>query len=540
MADEGLLIPIQFSLEEARSALAQLESQARAAGQRTGEGVSAGVGKGLSGLKAQLGPARESMMFFTSALGEFGPAGRTAQTAITGLVGAIAGGGGLLLVLEGARLAASLVSDAMGDSAKEAEKFGQDMKRAAEESTRRLAELAQQIEHTRLVSAGLSADQATAAMTQRTAAEEYRRAAGTVASLREEIAELRANPYIGSDNRIASLKLELAKWEAASAAATAYRNQLEVLKATQAEVGRAAQGGVADRNMGAVAEAAKAAAALAATEARAGDAAAVARVNAELAEEVRAANERAAMRQVEEDAKERARQKEIDHESFLMKWMEDRHLATLAAYEAQRQALENSLQMGAVRQFTQSVANAFTPVLTRSAAYNRAMKAAGVATQDMADFSAAAFAAMAQNALASMATEAAGRALFNLGLGLSMSAMGNPKAAEAYAAAAEFAIVAGMGGAGALAIGATRGTTKAERASVEAAAAGQDGAVGTTGGAREFGGGSTSSTGGTVTIRETVFIVAGSEFESPAETARRAARTLELVKRLDLERRAEG
>jgi len=90
----------------------------RIAGQRAGDGVSGGMTKGLAGLKAQVGPARESMMFFTSALGDFGPAGRTAQTALTGLGGAFMAAtpilGGVAAGMALVRLATGAISSSMG------------------------------------------------------------------------------------------------------------------------------------------------------------------------------------------------------------------------------------------------------------------------------------------------------------------------------------------------------------------------------------------------------------------------------------------
>ncbi|MBK9446329.1 MAG: hypothetical protein IPO00_09665 [Betaproteobacteria bacterium] len=62
-------------------------------------------------LKKGMGQARETAMFFTQSLGEFGPAGRTAQIAVSGIAGAIMGGGGILLALSLAQAAVRLLVD---------------------------------------------------------------------------------------------------------------------------------------------------------------------------------------------------------------------------------------------------------------------------------------------------------------------------------------------------------------------------------------------------------------------------------------------
>lgn len=93
---------------------------------------------GLMELKASAGKARETAMFFTQALGEFGPQGRTAQIAISGVAGAIMGGGGVLIALGLAQAAIRLLVDAWQEEAK-AEAAA---KKAAEESAKAQAEAA--------------------------------------------------------------------------------------------------------------------------------------------------------------------------------------------------------------------------------------------------------------------------------------------------------------------------------------------------------------------------------------------------------------
>lgn len=535
MADDGLLIPIQFTLEEARAALAQLEAQARAAGQRAGEGVGGGMGKGLAGLKGQLGPARESMMFFTSALGEFGPAGRTAQTAVAGVGSAlmaatpvlagVAAGMALVRLATGAISASMEEADAKAKATTQALKALTDASRAALVAEQ--ARLAQSRGQTtfelgrKLVDIAREESAAKKDLAEATWAWE-------ASAARARLAETRASraTLLQAESEIRATKTKNAVEDAGRAANEAAwkRQEEEAGRLTAAENKRDA-----DR---------KATAAKRDAELRKEDASVVARINAELAEEERAANERAAIAAAEDAAADRARQKEIDHESFMMEWTDRRHQETLAAIEAERQAFLASMPMDALRGFSSSVAQAFTPVLTTSKAYQAAMRASGKATADAADLSAAAFAAMAQNAMASMATEAAGRALFETAAGLASWAWYDWSAAKVhFEAAAVYGTVAALGGAGAMAIGATRGMTAAEKASV-ADASGQGAGGGSVGGAREFGGGAGS--GGTVTVRETIYVgVVANDFESPAETARRAARVMALVDQLDLKARED-
>lgn len=207
------------------------------------------AGKGFAKFKTEIGRSSSAMMFFTRSLGELGPGGQTAQIALSGLGGMLMGGGVVGLGLAAAQVGMRLLGDALGESSEATAKFRVELQQAADESKRRLADLAIEIEKVRLASTGLSSEQIVATMAQKKSADEFQRAAVTVASLREEIAELRANPYIGSENRIAGLQMELTKWEANLAAASAYRNQMEVLRAMQAEEGRAAQAGLAQKAM---------------------------------------------------------------------------------------------------------------------------------------------------------------------------------------------------------------------------------------------------------------------------------------------------
>jgi hypothetical protein len=114
-----------------------------------------------------------------------------------------------------------------------------------------------------------------------------------------------------------------------------------------------------------------------------------------------------------------------------------------------------------------SVAGAFRPMLTHSTSYTRAMRAAGKEIENTSDLSGPAFAAMAQNALAGLAVEAAQRAIFYTAEGFSMLFTNPAGASTKFVAAGLMAGIAGGAGGGAYAIGQNRGMTAAERQSVE-------------------------------------------------------------------------
>lgn len=126
MADEGLYIPIQFSMDEARAALRQIEGDAKKSGQSVQAGLdaggrsAAGMDKGLRGLKESMGRSRETAMFFTSALAEFGPQGRTVQVALSGVLGVFLGGGGLLAALSLGQAAVRVFTDRNREAAETA------------------------------------------------------------------------------------------------------------------------------------------------------------------------------------------------------------------------------------------------------------------------------------------------------------------------------------------------------------------------------------------------------------------------------------
>jgi hypothetical protein len=78
--------------------------------------------RGVSQFKEQLGRARETAMFFTASVAEFGPAGRTAQMALAGLAGAVIGGGGVLVALNAAQAGVRLLAGHLRESAEEADR----------------------------------------------------------------------------------------------------------------------------------------------------------------------------------------------------------------------------------------------------------------------------------------------------------------------------------------------------------------------------------------------------------------------------------
>jgi hypothetical protein len=530
MADEGLLIPIQFTLEEARAALNELEARARKAGQSAGEGASKGFEGGLAGLKKSMGPAREQMMFFTSALGELGPAGKTAQVALTGIAGAVLGGGGLLAGMELARLAFGAIGASMEEADAKAKATTQALKSLTDASRAAYVAEAARLAQAQGVQT-FDVAQRLLAVTREEEAAKRDLAAATwswqASAARGRIDEARAGreAILATETETKKLRDKTAVIEAGKAAnAAAWALQEEEARRIVAAEEKAK----AD---------AKAAKAKKDADARKADADVVARVNAELKAEEDAANERAATALAEDQAERNRNQRAIDHASFLMELADEAHQRQMDYFEKEAQAFEQSMTMDAVRSFSSQFVAAFRPVLLTSAAYDRAMKAAGGTAQNTADLSIAAFAAMTQGILASMAEQAAVESLLEVARAFAAYARYDYKAgSEHMVSAGAFAAAAAAAGVSAYVIGQTRGMTAAEKASVADAQASSAGG-GSTGGAREFGGSGSTGSGGTTTVKETVYVI-GDPFETPAETARRAARVMQLAGRLDMVRRA--
>ena len=118
------------ALKAMTAAFDQAGVKAKAALQGIG-GASRKTTGDLEELKKGMGKARETAMFFTQSLGEFGPQGRTAQLAVSGLAGAIIGGGGLLLGLNLAQAAVRLLTDVWEEEANAAKKATEENLKAA-------------------------------------------------------------------------------------------------------------------------------------------------------------------------------------------------------------------------------------------------------------------------------------------------------------------------------------------------------------------------------------------------------------------------
>lgn len=142
-----LRFSVEVAADQAENALKamtlafnQAEIKAKASLLGIGKGAKESAG-GIEELKKSMGRSRETAMFFTQALGEFGPAGRTAQIAVSGIAGAIMGGGGILLALSLAQAGVRLLVDSWQEDAKQAEEAAKAHKKAAEEAQKYMAAL---------------------------------------------------------------------------------------------------------------------------------------------------------------------------------------------------------------------------------------------------------------------------------------------------------------------------------------------------------------------------------------------------------------
>ncbi len=181
------------------------------------------------------------------------------------------------------------------------------------------------------------------------------------------------------------------------------------------------------------------------------------------------------------------------------------------------------------QRFAQSVGSAFGSMATHAGAYERALIATGKAHRTTAAEAEGAVLAQLQAVLGAAAQEAEVQAVMETAKGFAYLAdMKYDSAAQAFTSAGIFATVGGVAAAAGYAVGEYRPMTADERNSAYGAPASSL----DTAGAR--GAGSASSTGGVV--KETVILI-GDPFETPQETARRAARAVSLAKDLDLMRR---
>jgi hypothetical protein len=547
-------------------------------------------------------------MFFTSALGELGPQGRTAQMAISGIAGAIMGGGGTLAALSLAQVGARLLADAWGDTTEKSRAFAASQKSMwAEIEAARIkgmvgvgldtdtwveqqvktataviaTKVAEKTEELRVVekdtkeairkkdTAGLAElmskkNQVQHDLEQLQAEKEdqereAREAAKSEAARRGAIAtgsafyqaQAQLVQQFHAQEKALRRDAEASGQDERTAIRTRLQQQIDDLKAFGQDDARTR----AAINNARIIAAAKIKA-IDQAEEKARQDYLTSAVDASLTERQRIEMEylrkMATIREddtVQQTAAWSIRNAKItalektEYEKRYANFYD--HLNKKArAYEKNTQEMEASqkafddfMQKSYV-DFATGALNAFKPVLTYSAAYSKAMKAAGKDTAANADLSASAFAAMTQEFLANLAMQAGAKAIFEIAEGyVDLGTPGMQMFAPAhFTAAANYGIVAGLAGAGAMVIGATRGLTKAEQAQVSGGSSSSGSVSGISGGAREYGS-SGSSSGKTVTVRETVFVI-GDPFESPAETARRAARTMDLAKRLDMQRRA--
>lgn len=586
MADEGLLIPIQFSLEEARAALAQLEAQARAAGVRTGSGVSKGVEEGLVGLKKSMGPARQSAMFFTQALGEFGPQGRTAQIALSGVAGVIMGGGGVLAALSLAQVGARLLADAWGQNEEAAKKAAEEAKKSADEIAQRLKEARERVQ------------QEIFKLSETSVSDIYKKTTldPAVAAFKEMEAEV-----LGSAARLAKAKRagDLDEYSAWSARLERAKAQLPALRAVAQEYERtwavlqgqeqlkgfddAASKGREAEKAAVAARLARMKAALAALGAEQAayetkrQAIILAAEEAGYSERERAEIEYRRNIAGLEEWDTAAREGALRIRNAKLKGIDDAHYETAYGHyydylnkkaRAHEQAAAEEIRKeeetrGAIMAIAQvaaqelltDIANSLIHADLVNRRYNAQFSALSNAqraqmllqkgtAKSLAEaqvmVAAEASAAKAAEAAATKASEAEKLKAMAIGWALQGAVMAipgpqfNPVAAAVYlgaAAAAGTAAVVLSSEATSQAQG--RGFTAQENDSLASLQGGSTSASG----ARGYSGSGSSSGGGTITKHETVYVI-GDPFESPAETARRAARVMQLADQLDMTRRA--
>lgn len=138
-----------------------------------------------------------------------------------------------------------------------------------------------------------------------------------------------------------------------------------------------------------------------------------------------------------------------------------------------RRAMTELTRMGedGFRSLASAAAGELGKAMRSSRAYANAMRAAGGATQEGADLSGAAIAAMTQDILASFAQQSIVEALIYTAKGIAASVTPGMQgmAAGYFTAAATFGAAAAAAGTAAAVIGANRGMTQSERASVEEA-----------------------------------------------------------------------
>lgn len=116
------LLDAKGSVVEAAKVLEGALAPAAAQAQASIRSLATTADRGFSEFKQGVSQSRATAMFFTQALGEFGPAGRTAQLALSGVGSMLMGGGIVGLGLAAAQVGVRLLADAWGESAEEAKK----------------------------------------------------------------------------------------------------------------------------------------------------------------------------------------------------------------------------------------------------------------------------------------------------------------------------------------------------------------------------------------------------------------------------------
>ncbi len=540
MNEAGVQIPIGFTLDDAQQALRILEAEARRSGKNiqtaTEQGAKGieGVGGSLMAFTRQQRREAATARFFVNELAQIVPVGIEAKGALVQLGGALVGGGPWAIAIAGASVAVGYLVKTLLDQKAAAREAAVATIKAASDMTREIA----------------AADESTRAFYQSFRAfaqtDEQKFVEGATAALRSRVEKL--------DLDVEVKTAELAAMKAADVEKDKVKElerELDVLGKLKIAL---------DFKLGQEQSLAREAFPLLAAEKKSREdskkaaeaAREAAKKTAAEQERIRAAAFAYAKKwhDAELDELRKATDAEGDLADRISKEKIQRQmdeateiLAIVAEMERKRQAIQQQAwnemrQMGAnaYRSFATAAVGQLGLVINSSRAYENAMRASGATTAKTADLSAAAFAAMAQSAIAALAEQALVEAAMEGARAIAAAARYDyASAAEHGYAAAAFAAVALVAGGGAYLIGQTRGMTAAERADVEAARQAQAGS-GSSSGPREVG----AEGGSRVTNTRETIIVIGDPFETPQETARRAARRIAEAKRLDMLARADA
>jgi hypothetical protein len=454
--------------------------------------------------------------FFVNELAQVAPVSDQARTALMGVTSALVGGLGVGTAIGLVTTGATLLVNHLRESAREAEEFAASSAKAIDDLDKRIEALrgksgaeraqdeyrllAMQAESRRELIA-LSEDQIR--IERESGAdlnpEIIRQAQERIEKAKEELHQLdrRAEKL----QEIAKLEVQGADAKAAEQAAEARRKRREQERAEEAKH-LAEQKALKDRTWREEFEAEQAAEAAYVSQ--------------------KAERQKAAEAVEAELLREKARRlAEIENQEFL------------AAYEERlrREQEFRNLGVSALQSFARSAVGELGKAMRASGAYARAMREATGANVEGADLSAAAFAKMAQDVLATLAEQASVEALMEVARGIRDAAMGLPTASGHFASAAAFGAAAAAAGVAATIIGSHRGMTASERASVDAASSAAAG--GGAGGAGGSGGGYDPAQTRETTTRETIFVI-GPPGMTESEMARITARSLAVARRLDM------